>query len=292
MTSNSANRSTSDFVRELSRNIGLIMLGSAVCAVAINGILVPHRFVSGGVTGLALVIHYIVPSLPVSGLYFVLNLPLFAMGWKFVGRRFFLYSIAGMIVFSASLKWVHVPVNIHDPVPSALLAGIISGLGSGIILRSVGSAGGTDILAVTLLNRFSIRLGTTTLAFNAGVLILAALSSALEPVLYTLIYMFVTSYVLDLMVTGLSQRKAVLIISSQWEEIAQRVLAQVRRGVTILQGQGAFSGQGQQILYTVITFRELAKAKGIIRQVDPGAFVVVTDTLEVMGHRIGNQPHW
>ncbi|MDY6838410.1 MAG: YitT family protein [Thermodesulfobacteriota bacterium] len=292
MTSNRTNRTTSDFARELLRNIGLITLGSTICALAINGILIPHRFVSGGVTGLALVIHYLVPSLPVSGLYFAINLPLFAMGWKFVGRRFFLFSVAGMVVFSASLQWVSIPIAIHDPVPSALLAGIMSGLGSGIILRSVGSAGGTDILAVTLLNRFSIRLGTTTLAFNAGVLVLAAMSSSLEPVLYTLIYMYVTSHVMNLVATGLSQRKAVLIISSQWNEIAQRVLEQVRRGVTILRGQGAFSGQEEQVLYTVITFRDLARTKRIIRQVDPGAFVVVTDTLEVMGHRIGNQPHW
>lgn len=283
---------TSHFVRRLLPNIGLITLGSAICAAAINGILIPHRFVSGGVTGLALVIHYLVPCLPVSGLYLVLNLPLFALGWKFVGRRFFLYSIAGMTIFSGSLQWVHLPITIHDPIPSALLAGIISGVGSGVILRSVGSAGGTDILAVTLLNRFSVRLGTTTLAFNAGVLVLAAMFSPLEPVLYTLIYMYVTSHVMNLVVAGLSQRKAVIIISSQWEEISRRVLEQVRRGVTIIRGQGAFSGQGEQILYSVITFRELARTKRIIREVDPGAFVVVTDTLEVMGHRIGNQPHW
>jgi uncharacterized membrane-anchored protein YitT (DUF2179 family) len=244
------------------------------------------------VTGLALVIHYLVPSLPVSGLFFAMNLPLFALGWRLVGRRFFWYSIAGMTIFSGTLHWVHLPITIHDPVPSALLAGIITGLGSGIILRSLGSAGGTDILAVTLLNRFSIRLGSTTLAFNATVLVLAAMSFPLEPVLYTLIYMYVTSHVMNLVVTGLSQRKAVIIISSEWKEIARRVLEQVRRGVTILRGQGAFSGQEEQILYTVITFRELAQTKRIIRQVDAGAFVVVTDTLEVMGRRIGNQPHW
>jgi len=292
MTSGRPNKTTSDFVHGLLPNMGLITLGSAICAVAINGILIPHKFVTGGVTGLALVIHYLVPSLPVSGLYLVFNLPLFALGWKFVGRRFFLYSIAGMTIFSGSLQWVHLPITIHDPVPSALLAGIISGVGAGIILRSVGSAGGTDILAVTLLNRLSIRLGTTTLAFNAAVLVLAAISSSLEPVLYSLIYMYVTSQILNLVVTGLSQRKAVLIISTQWEEIARRVLKHIRRGATILRGQGAFSGQEEQVLYTVITFRELGRMKRLIRQVDPNAFVVVTDTLEVMGHRIGNQPHW
>jgi uncharacterized membrane-anchored protein YitT (DUF2179 family) len=214
------------------------------------------------------------------------------LGWWFVGRRFFLYSIAGMAIFSGSLQFVHVPIPIHDPVPSALLAGIISGIGSGIILRSLGSAGGTDILAVTLFNRFSVRLGTTILAFNSGVLVLAALSSALELVLYTLIYMYVTSYVMNLMVTGMSQRKAVIIVSPEWKEIARRVLEQVRRGVTVLRAEGAYSGQERKILYTVITFRELGRVKRIVRQLDPDAFVVVTDTLEVMGYRIGNQPHW
>jgi uncharacterized membrane-anchored protein YitT (DUF2179 family) len=292
MTSSGTKKTTSHFVGEVLRNIGLITLGSAVCAVAINGILIPHKFVSGGATGLALVIYYLAPFLPVSALYLVLNLPLFFMGWRFVGRRFFLYSIAGMAIFSGSLQFVHVPIPIHDPVPSALLAGIISGIGSGIILRSLGSAGGTDILAVTLLNRFSVRLGTTILAFNSGVLVLAALSSALELVLYTLIYMYVTSYVMNLMVTGMSQRKAVIIVSPEWKEIARRVLEQVRRGVTVLRAEGAYSGQERKILYTVITFRELGRVKRIVRQLDPDAFVVVTDTLEVMGYRIGNQPHW
>jgi uncharacterized membrane-anchored protein YitT (DUF2179 family) len=292
MTSGQTHRKTPQVVGRFLWNMGLITLGSAVCALAINGILIPHKFVSGGVAGLALVIHYLIPSLPVSGLYFLLNLPLFALGWRIVGRRFFLYSVLGMAVFTASLQWVSLPIAVYEPIPSALLAGIISGIGSGIILRSVGSAGGADILAVTLLNRFSLRLGSTILAFNAGVLVLAALSLSLEPVLYTLIYMYVTSHVMNLMVTGLSQRKAVIIVSSQWKEIAQRVIEQVRRGITIFQGQGAFSGQERQILYTVVTFRELARTKRIIRQLDPNAFVVVTDTLEVMGYRIGNQPHW
>ena len=288
-------RSGQSAVKLLSRvlwNLGLITLGSVLCAVAVNGILIPHRFVSGGVTGLALVIHYLLPSLPVSGLYFLLNIPVFAFGWIFVGRRFFLYSIAGMVIFSGALEWVQVPVAVQDPILSALLAGIIGGAGSGIILRSVGSAGGTDILSVILLKRFSIRVGTTVLAFNSGVLIAAAIFSSLESALYTLVYLYVSSHILNLVVTGLSQRKAVIIISPHWEEISGGILREIRRGVTIIRGQGGYSGREEQILYTIITFRQLARLKRIIRRVDPGAFVVVTDTLEVMGHRIGTQPHW
>jgi uncharacterized membrane-anchored protein YitT (DUF2179 family) len=288
-------RSGQSAVRFLSRaiwNLGLITLGSVLCAVAVNGILIPQGFVSGGVTGLALVIHYLLPSLPVSGLYFFLNIPLFAFGWIFVGRRFFLYSIAGMVIFSSALQWVQVPVAVQDPILSALLAGIISGAGSGIILRSVGSAGGTDILSVILLNRFSVRVGTTVLAFNSGVLIAAAVFSSLQSALYTLVYLYVSSHILNLVITGLSQRKAIFIISPHWEEISREILREIRRGVTIIRGQGGYSGRDEQILYTIITFRDLPRLKRMIRRVDPGAFVVVTDTMEVMGHRIGNQPHW
>lgn len=277
---------------QLLWNVGLIALGSVVCAIAVNGILVPQRFVSGGVTGLALVIHYLFSSLPVSCLYFLFNVPLFALGWMFVSRRFFLYSIAGMIIFSFALHWVQVPIPVTDPIPSALLAGIINGVGAGIILRSLGSAGGTDILSVILLNRFSIRLGTTTLAFNVGVLFLATISTSLEAILYTLIYLYVTSQVMNLVVTGTSQRKAVFVISPHWGQISKGILQEIRRGATIIQGRGAYSGRDEQILYTVITFRELARVKRMIRHIDPGAFVVVTDTLEVMGRRIGNQPQW
>ena len=288
-------RSGQSAVRFLSRvlwNLGLITLGSVLCAVAVNGILIPKGFVSGGVTGLALVIHYLLPSVPVSGLYFLLNIPLFAIGWVFVGRRFFLYSIAGMVIFSGALQWVQVPVAVQDPLLSALLAGIICGAGSGIILRSLGSAGGTDILSVILLNRFSIRVGTTVLAFNSGVLMAAAVFSSLESALYTLVYLYVSSHILNLVVTGLSQRKVVFIISPHWKEISGGILQEIRRRVTIIRGQGGYSGRDEQILYTIITFRELARLKRMIRRVDPGAFVVVTDTLEVMGQGIGNQPHW
>jgi uncharacterized membrane-anchored protein YitT (DUF2179 family) len=98
--------------------------------------------------------------------------------------------------------------------------------------------------------------------------------------------------VVNLVVTGLSQRKAVLVISSRWEEISKEIMDKIHRGVTILKGQGAYTSREQNVLYTIITFRELAQLKKIVRDMDPNALVVVNDTLEVMGHRIGNQPHW
>ena len=279
-------------LKEVLWNLFLISLGSALCSMAINGILIPQKFYGAGFTGVALIIHYLVPSLPVAVLYFILNIPVFALGWIYVGRRFFLYSIAGMFIFAGTLVWIHISLPVYDKMLSTILAGIIVGVGSGIILRSLGSAGGLDILSVIFLKRFSIRLGSTILAFNSLLLVAGAVLFSLEGALYTLIYIFVSSYMVNLVVTGLSQRKAVYIISPQWEEISHEIMDKIQRGVTVIKGQGGYTGRDENILYTVISFRELPQLKQLIRGVDPHAFVVVTDTLEVMGHGIGNQPHW
>jgi len=277
---------------QISWNLFLIALGSALCAVGIKGILVPRQFLSGGFTGLALIIHYVSPDLALGVIYFVLNIPNFAFGWRLVGRRFFFYSVAGMFIFSAAIQAINLTLPVYDQLLSALLAGIVIGVGSGIILKSLGSAGGTDILSVILLKVLSIRLGSTILAFNGIILVASAFLFSLEKALYTLIYLYITSSMVNLVVTGLSQRKAVYIISPKWREISQRIMEEIQRGVTIIKGQGGFSGQEQQILYTVITFRELSRLKQMVKSEDPEAFVVVSETLEVMGQRVGNQPHW
>jgi uncharacterized membrane-anchored protein YitT (DUF2179 family) len=285
-------RSTLGSTKQVLWNLVLIAVGSMLCATGINGILIPQQFLSGGVTGVAIAIRYLVPSLPIAMLYFILNIPIYALGWMYVGRRFFLYSIAGLLIFSGALTYSNILLPVHDKILSAILAGIIIGVGSGIILRSLGSAGGLDILSIILMKRFSTRLGSSVLAFNALVLGVGVVLFSLEMALYTLVYLYVNSSMINLVVTGLSQRKAVHIISPKWETITQEINEKIQRGVTIMRGQGGHTSQEHRILYTVITFRELTRLKQLISAVDPNAFVVVTDTLEVMGQRIGNQPHW
>ena len=176
-----------------------------------------------------------------------------------MGRRFFIYSLIGMVIFSGAVGWIDVSLPVHDMLSSALLAGIISGVGSGIILRSSGSAGGTDILSVALLKRFDIRLGSTTLAFNSGVLAAGAVLFPLEKALYTLIYIYVCSRVLNLVVTGLRQRKAVYIISPSWEEISHRILENINRGVAMLQGYGAFPVVENKRLVGMVTESDIVR---------------------------------
>jgi uncharacterized membrane-anchored protein YitT (DUF2179 family) len=274
-------------------NLLLISAGSVLVAVAVNGLLIPHRFLAGGFTGLALVLHYLFPWLPsVSALYLMLNVPVFIMGWRMVGRRFLFYSLAGALILSMTLELVTWSFPPLDRVMAALLAGIIIGVGMGLILRSLGSTGGTDILAVILVKRFSIRLGNTFLAFNAAILIAGGLAFSLEGALYTLVLLFVSANITNLVVTGLSQRKAVFIVSPKWKEISQGVLNEINRGATVIPAKGAYTGQPERMLYTVISFHELGRLKSMVHRIDPNAFMVVTNTLEVMGLEIGNQPHW
>jgi len=279
-------------ILKISWNILLIFAGSVLCAAAIKGVLIPKQFLAGGATGLALLLHYFLPSLPVGLIYFLLNIPLFVFGWMFVGRRFLMYSLIGVFIFSAVMFWPFPVFPINDMILSALTAGIVIGVGSGIILRSLGSAGGLDILSVILFKRFSVRPGNTVLFFNGLLLLSASLRIPLEMILYTLIYLYVSSHFMNFVISGLSQRKSIMIISTRWKEISREIMERLQRGVTVVQGQGGYTGQELHILYSVVTLTELSRFKEIIRRVDPQAFVVVTDTLEVMGKRIGNQPHW
>jgi uncharacterized membrane-anchored protein YitT (DUF2179 family) len=279
-------------VSKILWNLLLISAGCVLCAIALKGILVPKQFMAGGLTGLSLLIHYALPSLPLGLIYFILNIPLFVIGWRYIGRRFCLYSLAGVFIFSAAIFFPYPVIPVQDMILSAITAGIITGAGSGIILRSLGSAGGLDILTVFLYKKFSIRPGMFVLVFNAVLMFAAALRIPLDMVLYTLIYLYVSTQFMNFVLIGLSQRKALMIISPKWKEISQEIMDRLQRGVTVVEGEGGYTGNQLHILYTVISFTEVSRFKEMIRKIDPEAFVVVTETLEVMGKGIGNQPHW
>lgn len=273
-------------------DILLISAGNVLYASAINGILIPQHFVTGGITGISLIIHKFIPSINLAWIYVIFNVPLFVLAWMAVGRRFFFYSILGTLSLAISIAFIHPTIHLDDKMLNALLAGLILGAGTGLCLRSSGSQGGMDILSVMLLKRFSISIGNTILSVNFIVLLLISISYSIEAVLYTLSVIFVSSKVINLVVSGLSQRKTVFIISSQWEKISQEILKDIRRGVTIIKGEGGYTGNEEHILYSVITITEIGQLKRLVYNIDPAAFMVISDTLEVINYRIGNQPHW
>ncbi len=277
-----------DNCRPVLVNAGLITAGCIVFAFGMNMVMVPNQIFGGGVTGITLLIKFRYPSTDLGLMYLLLNIPLMVLGMLSISRRFMAYSIFGMAVFSLCATLVRpAPTSITDPLLAALLSGVIGGTGAGLILRSIGSAGGFDILAIALNKHFGFRLGSIMFAINALVIMAGAWLHDLETALYSVIYMFVCSRVVDAVQTGFNTRKAMMVISEYPEAIAGDILKRDGRGVTFLDGEGAFSHQKRKIVFTITSLTDLPKLKELVLNRDPNAFIVVNDTLEVLGRRHG-----
>jgi len=260
-----------------------ILIGSLITAVAVNGFLIPYKILSGGVTGIAILIHYFFHLSP-GLLIFLLNIPIFLLGARYISKRFTSLSLIGMLSFAFFLpltKGLVFPVQ--DLILAAVFGGILSGLGMGIVFRKRGSLGGTDIIAVIFNKYSSMSIGTILLSFNGVILLLSAFYFNLQLALYTMITMYVSARVVDFVQDGLNYRKNVMIISDRAEEIASRILVKLSRGVTFLHGEGAYTHRQKEIIYCIIKTMELPKLKELVTQVDPRAFMAVSDTKEVLG---------
>lgn len=282
---------SSEFVSpgEVAKNLTLLTVGAFIYVIGVNGIVVPKGFLNGGMVGVSLIINYLVPSLSLGLLYLLLNIPLFILGWITVSNRFILYTGFGILMYSFLTDIVQVPdIAIQEPLLSAILAGIICGVGAGVILRTSGSVGGLDILSVHLYKRFALPLGWTSFMVNSLILTAAAFLFSLEMALYTLVFVFTQSKLMDAVLTGFNKRKFILIVSDQAREIAEAIMTELHRGVTFLEGTGAYSGQEKKVIFSVITLTELARMKTLIFSRDPLAFVVVNDTLDVLGSSLGH----
>jgi uncharacterized membrane-anchored protein YitT (DUF2179 family) len=270
--------------KRIARNLFLLTAGNIIYAAGINSIIIPQHFLSGGVMGVALIAHYFIHALNTGYAYFLLNIPLFFLGWFSVSKRFILYSAYGMLSLSALMAFGRFgTATIINPILAAILGGIVCGVGSGIIFRSQGSAGGLDIVAVYINKKFGLRIGTTTTLVSAMVLGAGAIFLNFEAALYSLIFVFTNGKVLDAVLTGFNQKKSVFIISDCHQPIASLILSGLHRGVTYLEGSGGYSGQEKRVIFSIITLSELSRLKQMVFDIDPHAFVVVNDTLEVLG---------
>ena len=207
----------------IAANLGLIVLGSIIYVVGIKSVLMPAGFLSGGLVGITMILHYLWDSVDMGLVYFLLNIPLFLLGWFSIGRRFMQYTFAGIALFSLCTDLID-PMALHleDPILAALLAGVICGAGGGIILRSLGSAGGLDILAVYLQKKAGLRVGTVYVLSNVLVLAAGAYLFDLEKALYSVIFVFISGKVVDAVMAGFNKRKSVLIVSDHSNAIAGR----------------------------------------------------------------------
>ena len=264
-------------------NMGLITAGCIVYVIGMHSVMIPAGLFSGGLTGIAILASYHWPGLDIGLFYLILNIPFVLLGWRHISRSFMVYTVFGMVIFSVAAALLKpAPLGVNDPVLAALLSGAICGAGCGLILRSLGSAGGMDILAVYLNRRFALRLGMTGFAANALVIIAGAWLHDVDMALYSLIFLFTCARGTDQIVSGFNARKSVMVISDRSGDIARSLLYQSGRGVTFLQGQGAYSGKQMKVLLTVTSMTDLPKLKEEILAIDPDAFVAVNDTVEVI----------
>jgi len=272
------------------KNLFLITGGIIVFVIGMNSILIPNRLLGAGVSGVAMIIHYLFPSTDVGITYFLLNIPLIFLGWFSISKRFMLYTVFGMAFFSLTAAVLKTPpVLLENPILVAVFGGVVCGAGAGIVLRSLGSAGGVDILTIYANKQFGLRPGLTSFLVNGLIILTGAHFFSLEIALYSLIYVFTTSKALDAVLTGFNQRLSTMIISDKYQEIAKEIFEKINRGATFLQAQGAYSGNPKEVIFTITTLTELPKLKNVIFSIDPKAFVVVNSTLEVIGQRHGTR---
>ena len=265
----------------------VITFGSLISAVSVNGFLVPHHLLSGGVTGIALVIRYCINT-PVGIVFLLLNVPIFIVGIKEIDKDFVLFSLLGMVELSAFLI-VTAPIapfiQINDIMLSSIAGGVLNGIGCGCAFRSRASQGGTDVIATVLKRRTGQEIASLSMFINViiiggGVLIIGA---GLELVLYTLISMYVTTIVTQKMIDGLDHKKLLWIITSKEKEVSQALMSQLGRGVTLINAEGAYTGEQRRIIYIFITLTQIAKAKMIIQNIDSSAFITISNISEING---------
>lgn len=271
--------------------IFMIILGGTIGGISFNVFLIPHKLLSGGVSGVALILNYLFGLNP-GVLLFLFNIPVFIAGYKFVDREFILLSLVGMTAFSVSIdafSFLKGVIFIDDVLLSCLYGGVLNGIGMGIVFRNRASQGGVDIVAVIMKKHFSMNLGSTSLIINFVIVGIASMFYGLKLAMYTLVSMYVASAVLDKVQQGFGSSKSIMIITDKEQQVADTILRTLDRGVTYLDGEGAYTGNKKKVIYCIVKLNQLAKLKQIVREIDSSAFMAVSDTSEVLGHGFANR---
>ena len=262
-------------------NIFSVIFGSLLIGVAYNLFLVPHSILSSGLSGIAILLGILTPF-NTGILNFLLNLPLLIIGYIKLGRRFITYTILSVLVVSGSLYIIPEYKISTEPILSSLFGGILSGLGIGMIFRSSGSSVGFDIIAMLLAKKRDFPLGTLLSGMNGVVVVVSGFIFGWDAALYTLISIYAAGKVIDTVHTN-HIKLTLMIITKKGDEVKSKLLANLYRGITVMDGEGAYSGEKRKILMTVITRYQLTDVKAMIAEADPEAFVNISETTEVMG---------
>jgi uncharacterized membrane-anchored protein YitT (DUF2179 family) len=279
------------------RDYGLILLSSIIQAFSLRVFFVPANLASGGVSGISQLINHFT-AWPIGMMVFIGNIPLFALGWRFLGGRQFAFRTAFAIVTYSLFTDLILRTPLFAPNGAAaqlinelrgdiflntLYGAIISGVGYGLVYRARGTSGGSDILARILNHYRSIPVTQSYLIVDTAVILGAGFVFGWKAALYAMIALYVSGLVAETTLEGGGTVRTAMIVTSRPEAVSNRVLEELQRGVTVLEGTGAYTGVERPVLYCVISRAEVASLKAIVHEVDPHAFMVIGAAHEALG---------
>lgn len=300
-----------DMVRQL-KALGYLLTGSLISALALNVFYIPTRLTMGGVSGLASIIYQLTGQgnlLPFGTMVFLMNIPILALGWIYISKGFVWRSIIGTFVYSMVIDlvkpfmagWFENYINrpladgAADPLIFTLFGGILYGIGLGLIFRAGFTTGGTDIVAMLFKRKFRhLSIGQFLLVIDASIVLLTLFfyrdqnEPAILLAMYSFIAMYLTSKSIDIVLEGFDYIRTAYIISDHSHEIGQRVMERLERGVTALHGEGMYTRQSKEVLLCVLAKKQIPALKTIVAEIDPDAFVIVSEAREVLGEGFGN----
>lgn len=267
------------------RTIFFTILGNLICSFAMVKFLIPAGLLSGGLGGIGIMLEYLF-SIPTGVSVFVLNLPMMAIGFYFLKKRFMTYAFMSTFILSFCLILMRkIPINIvlEEKTLYAIFGGFINGLGMGILFRNGSSQGGFDIVAAIFKTRLNKNIGSTLLTVNAVIISVASYLFSLERGLLTIVSMFVAYRMLDKIQMGFGDSKQLMIVTTNPRDMTEKILLDLNRGVTLLHAEGAFTHRPQNVLLCIVSTRQVAIVKKIISEIDPQAFLIISEAYEVKG---------
>lgn len=264
-----------------------ILLGCIIASLGVNLFLSHAQLLSGGATGVALILEYTI-GMPAGLVVLIVNIPLLILSYKKLDRSFTIYTTIGMLCLSISLMLTKPFTNLinldNDLLIFCIYGGVLCGAGYGLVFLRNGSTGGTDIITMLIRKKYSnFNIGSLGFSLNLVIIIIGAIIFGIPQALYTLISLFIQSTVLDKMLKGFSSKKLLLILTEKENEVIDFVIKDLHRGITSLFAEGEYTHDRKKMLYCIVTSRQMIELKTAVHSIDPSAFITIVDISEVRG---------
>ena len=273
------------FWKRLAFMVAITVVGTFLYSVGVNAFLVPHRFLSGGITGIAMILYYLT-GFPIGVTNLLMNIPILILSLKFMGKFYTVITILGTVFCSLFIDLTAFLADynvVKDPLVAAISGGVVLGISMGLLYRYNSNTGGLDVVGAILKKFYNLEIGYVVFALNFVIVSAGAFIFALEPAICTLISMYINANLSSRIVIGFAQRKAAFIVSDKPLEISDAILRNIHHGATLLYGQGAFSGEEKKIIFAIVDLTQITRVRHLIEDIDPSAFLFIMNTTDVIG---------